>query len=111
MMQLSGQHVAEPAWVDAWMSVRDRLRLELGQGVFDTWIAPLSLIAAAEGVVRLSSPSRLVRDYAASHHGERIERAFAAALPAFCAVEIVVAAADGRALTARSAAAVAAPKT
>jgi chromosomal replication initiator protein len=72
------------------------LRLELGQTVFDTWIAPLSLIAGAEGVVRLSSPSRLVRDYTASHHGERIEKAFAAAEPGFCAIEIVIAV-DGRA--------------
>ena len=107
---MSLQHAPEPSWTDAWMTVRDRLRLELGQGVFDTWIAPLSLIAAADGVVRLSSPSRLVRDYTASHHGERIEQAFAAAMPGFGAVEIVVAAADGRALTTRAVAAVATPK-
>ena len=92
------------------MSVRDRLRLEVGQGVFDSWIAPLSLIAAAEGVVRLSSPSRLVRDYTTSHHGERIEQAFAATIPGFCAMEIVVAAADGRSLTTRSTPQIAAAK-
>src|SRR5579863_4870863 len=62
------QHAPEPSWTDAWISVRDRLRLELGQGIFDTWIAPLSMVAAADGAVRLSSPSRLVRDYTASHH-------------------------------------------
>lgn len=101
----------EPLWVDAWMTVRDRLRLEVGQGVFDTWIAPLSLIAAAEGVVRLSSPSRLVRDYTTSHHGERIEQAFAATITGFCALEIIVAVSDGRALTARTAPGIAAAKT
>ncbi len=95
---------------DGWMAVRDRLRLELGQGVFDTWIAPLSLIAAADGVVRLSSPSRLVRDYTASHYGERIEQAFTAVLPQFCSLEIVVAVSDGRGLTARAAPALAVPK-
>src|SRR5579871_1710707 len=76
MFEMSAQHHApEPSWTDAWVAVRDRLRMELGQGVFDSWIGPLSLIAAADGVVRLSSPSRLVRDYTASHHGERIEKA------------------------------------
>jgi chromosomal replication initiator protein len=84
--------------------------MELGQGVFDSWIAPLSLIAAADGVVRLSSPSRLVRDYTASHHGERIEKAFAAVSPAFCAVELVVASADGRTLTARALTGMGSPK-
>jgi chromosomal replication initiator protein len=110
MMGTSLQHVPEPSWTDTWMTVRDRLRLELGQGVFDTWIAPLSLIAAADGVVRLSSPSRLVRDYTASHHGERIERAFSSAVPGFSTVEIVVAVAEGRGLTARAMATVAPPK-
>jgi len=103
------QHAPEPSWADAWIAVRDRLRLELGQGVFDTWIAPLSMIAAAEGTVRLSSPSRLVRDYTASHHGERIEKAFGAVLAGPCAVEIVIAASDGRSLTTRAPAVSVAP--
>src|SRR2546423_8690973 len=111
MMEIAGTHVPEPLWVDAWMTVRDRLRREVGQGVSDTWIAPLSLIAAAEGVVRLSSPSRLVRDYTTSHHGERIEQAFAATITAFCALEIIVTVSDGRALTARAAPGIAAAKT
>lgn len=102
IMGISVQHAPGPSWADAWITVRDRLRLELGQGVFDTWIAPLSMIAAADGTVRLSSPSRLVRDYTASHHGERIEKAFAAVLAAPCAVEIVIAASDGRSLTTRA---------
>ncbi len=99
---MTAQHVPEPSWTDAWMAVRDRLRMELGQGVFDSWIAPLSLIAAADGVVRLSSPSRLVRDYTASHYGELIDKAFGVISADFCAVEIVVTAGDGRSLTART---------
>jgi chromosomal replication initiator protein len=79
-----------------WSTVRDRLRLEVGQGIFDTWIAPLALAKAEKGHVRLSAPSRLVRDYAASHHAARIERAFAGAVAEFSALEIVIAPADAR---------------
>src|SRR5258708_25381382 len=95
-MGLSLQHAPEPVWSDLWSAVRDRLRLEVGQGIFDTWIAPLSLAGTEKGLVRLSAPSRLVRDYAASHHSARIERAFAAAAIEFSALEIVIASADAR---------------
>src|SRR6266700_3574578 len=95
-MGLPLQHAPEPALSDLWSTVRDRLRLEVGQGIFDTWIAPLSLAKAEKGHVRLSAPSRLVRDYAASHHAARIERAFAGAVAEFSALEIVIAPADAR---------------
>src|SRR5258708_118496 len=95
-MGLPLQHAPEPAWSDLWSTVRDRLRLEVGQGIFDTWIAPLSLAKAEKGHVRLSAPSRLVRDYAASHHAARIERAFAGAVAEFSALEIVIAPSDVR---------------
>jgi chromosomal replication initiator protein len=93
------QQTPEPAWADLWSAVRDRLRLDFGQGIFDTWIAPLSLSAGQNGHVRLSAPSRLVRDYVASHHAARLERAFAALTPEFASLEIVISAADLRAAT------------
>jgi chromosomal replication initiator protein len=95
-MGLPLQHAPEPMWSDLWSAVRDRLRLEVGQGIFDTWIAPLSLTKAEKGHVRLCAPSRLVRDYAASHHAARIERAFAGAASEFSALEIVIAPSDAR---------------
>ena len=91
------QQTPEPAWADLWGTVRDRLRLDFGQGIFDTWIAPLSLAAVQDGHVRLSAPSRLVRDYVTSHHAARLERTFAALAPEFASLEIVIAAADLRA--------------
>ena len=106
-MGLPLQQSPEPAWADVWNIVKDRLRLELGQGIFDTWIAPLSLAAVEKGFVRLSAPSRLVRDYTASHHAARIERAFAAATGSFSGVEIVIALSDIRVAPAARAASVA----
>jgi len=95
-MALPLQHSTEPSWTDVWNTVKDRLRLELGQGIFDTWITPLSLKEVESGFVRLSAPSRLVRDYVASHHAARIERAFTATSPGFSGIEIVIAPADTR---------------
>jgi chromosomal replication initiator protein len=86
----------EPAWADLWAAVRDRLRLEFGQGIFDTWIAPLSFAGVEKGHVRLSAPSRLVRDYVASHHAAKLERAFAAASSDFVNLDIGIASTDVR---------------
>ena len=93
------QHTPEPAWADLWSTVRDRVRLDFGQGIFDTWIAPLSLSAVHDGHVRLSAPSRLVRDYVASHHAARLERAFAGLTTEFASLEIAIAAPELRAST------------
>lgn len=84
------KQLPEPAWSEIWASVRDRLRIEYGQGIFDTWIAPLSLASVTKGHVRLTAPRRLIRDYVASHHATRMERTFAAASSEFAALEIVV---------------------
>jgi chromosomal replication initiator protein len=85
------QQVPEPAWSEIWTIVRDRLRLEYGQGIFETWIAPLSLVSVVDGHVRLSAPRRLIRDYVTLHHVTRMERAFAAACSEFASLEIAVA--------------------
>jgi chromosomal replication initiator protein len=100
--------ISEPAWSEIWTSVRDRLRIEYGQGIFDTWIAPLSLASVAEGHVRLTAPRRLIRDFVALHHVTRMERAFASACGEFASLEIIVA--EQRAPDARSNSAVVATR-
>ena len=95
-MALPLHNTPEPAWTDIWAGVRDRIRLELGQGIFDTWIAPLSLTAVEDGHVRLAAPSRLIRDYVASHHASRLERALVGAATSFASLEIAVSAPEGR---------------
>ena len=97
-------------WSDVWNNVRDRIRVEFGQGIFDTWIAPLSLAGVNDGNVRLSAPRRLIRDYVALHHAARMERAFAAASPGFTSLDIVVVAAEPRAIQSKPMIGVPAPR-
>jgi len=109
MMGLPLEKMPDPAWSDIWSMVRDRLRVEFGQGIFDTWIAPLSFAGAEEGHVRLSAPRRLIRDYVALHHVAKLERAFASATPAFIGLDIVVAP-EPRALAAKTLTGVSLPR-
>jgi len=64
--------------------------------MFDTWIAPLSLNGVKDGHLRLSAPSRLIRDYVTSHHATRLERALTAVASDFVSLEIVIAAPEAR---------------
>jgi hypothetical protein len=42
MVQTTGK-MMPPDWLAAWTAVRERMRRELGDPVFEAWINPLSL--------------------------------------------------------------------
>ncbi|MGQ0742010.1 MAG: chromosomal replication initiator protein DnaA [Alphaproteobacteria bacterium] len=86
----------DPSWQEIWTNARDQLRIELGQGVFDSWIAPLSLTKAECGHVELSAPGNLIRDYVASKLALRLERAFTQQTKSFSSLVITVAPAEAR---------------
>lgn len=79
-----------PVWPDVWETVRGRMQLELGQGVYDTWITPLALASVVDGHVTLAAPRRYVRDFVAQHHAARIEHAFTDTASEFASLQIVV---------------------
>jgi hypothetical protein len=46
-----------------WARVRGRLRSEIGESAFRSWLKPLTLVAHRDGVVRLGVPTRFMRDW------------------------------------------------
>lgn len=84
------KRVMATEWPEAWDSIRSRLRAEIGQGVFDTWIAPLALASTDDGHITLAAPGRYVRDYVAQHYAGRIESAFHAASADFASLRFTV---------------------
>ena len=74
-----GQMMSKPSrpdWAAAWSSVRERLRRELGEAVFEAWIGPLTLVASEKDELSLGAAKPLVRNWVANHYVARIERAF-----------------------------------
>ena len=55
-----------------WARVRGLLRAEVGESAYRSWLKPLSLIAVEDDVVRISTPTRFMRDWVTSHYAERI---------------------------------------
>ncbi|HUJ03923.1 MAG TPA: chromosomal replication initiator protein DnaA [Rhizomicrobium sp.] len=70
--------MSEPDWAQIWIGARERLRKELGDAIFDAWIAPLGLVSADRGEVCIGAPKLFARNYVANHHAARIERALRA---------------------------------
>jgi chromosomal replication initiator protein len=57
---------------ERWRRVKDRLRSELGDDVFTSWFGRMELDAAERGLVRLSVPTRFLRNWIQSHYSERV---------------------------------------
>ena len=67
-----------PDWRTAWGQVRERMRRELGDPVFDAWIGPLSLESFEAGELQIGAAKPFVRNWVANHYVGRIEKAFLA---------------------------------
>ena len=80
-----------PDWDALWTATRERLRQQMGDGVFDAWIRPLTLVAGDHAGVQIGAPTPFARNWVASHHAMRIERALNAESGIHVALTIVVA--------------------
>ncbi len=60
-----------------WTRVRGVLRAEVGDSAYKSWLRPLNLIDYADGKVRLSVPTRFMRDWVANHYGGRLKELWA----------------------------------
>jgi chromosomal replication initiator protein len=65
----------------AWARVRLGLKADVGDALFDAWLAPLRLAGADGDCVQLAAPSAFVADYVAGNHGERLRALWAAQRP------------------------------
>ena len=57
---------------ERWRRIKERLRSELGDDVFTSWFGRMELEAADAGVLRLSVPTRFLRNWIQSHYSEHV---------------------------------------
>ncbi len=67
----SSEHDAGHA-PEQWARVKKRLRAELGEDVFSSWFARVDLEGQDDGTVRLSVPTRFLKQWIQSHYRERL---------------------------------------
>jgi chromosomal replication initiator protein len=79
-------------WRAAWAAVRERMRRELGDPVFDAWIGPLNLESFDSDELKIGAAKPFVRNWVANHYVGRIEKAFLAEGFAPASLAIVISA-------------------
>lgn len=75
---------------DEWDVISSRLRVEVGETAFQSWLRPMRIKGLHDGVIRISVPTRFMRDWAVAHYEERLIGLWHAENPVVTSVEIVV---------------------
>lgn len=73
-----------------WGRVQNKLRADLGDAAFRSWLKPLDLIDVCDGCVRLSVPTRFMRNWVASHYADRIRAHWRSEDAAISGLDLVV---------------------
>ena len=75
---------------DAWERIRARLRAEVGEATFASWLAPLDLVEVDGDQVTLGVGTRFLRDWIASHYAHRIAALWADERPGIQSARIAI---------------------
>ncbi len=75
---------------DAWTRVKRRLRAELGEDVFTSWLARLELDKLCDGCATLSVPTRFLKSWIEAHYLDRVLATYKSEQAALASVVIVV---------------------
>ncbi len=89
MLQMVGDE-ASALSDECWARVRGRLRAEVGDAAFRSWLKPLTMMSVKQGVVRMAVPTRFMRDWVISNYAERIHSLWQDESEAVARIEIVV---------------------
>ncbi len=87
-----------------WARVRGRLREEVGEAAYRSWLKPLTLSDVDDGEVRISVPTRFMRDWVLAHFADRLRALWSIENSTVHEVEIFVATANSAARQAAEAA-------
>jgi chromosomal replication initiator protein len=81
---------AMPPNAEQWSRVKQRLRAELGEDIFNSWFARATFEEADASTVYLSLPTRFLKAWIAAHYEDRLLTLWQAEHPSVARVEILV---------------------
>jgi chromosomal replication initiator protein len=92
-----------------WTRIRGRLRAEYGEAAYRSWLKPLTLRGCVDGRVKLSAPTRFMRDWVESQYGDRLARLWKTEVEELEGIDIILESGAPAGVGGESAGAVAAP--
>lgn len=80
----------QEAVAQAWTSISERMRGEIGETAFQSWIKPIGVRPINEGIVGMAVPTRFMRDWLMAHYADRLDELWREEFKAFQGFEIDV---------------------
>jgi len=77
----------EPQLAEIWARIRGRLKEEVGEVEYRTWLRQMTLIGLEQEAVVILLPTRFLRDWVRSHYGDRVRLLWQGEMPAVRSVE------------------------
>jgi chromosomal replication initiator protein len=75
---------------ETWLRVCDSLRAEVGETSYKSWLKPMAVREVRDGKVRISVPTRFMRDWVMAHYAERLENLWCGEMPEVSSVDVFV---------------------
>jgi len=69
-----------------WCRIRGLLQAEFGDGIFKSWLKPMTLVDRGRGGIAIQLPTRFMCDRVQSHYGERIHTLWLEADPGLAGI-------------------------
>ena len=79
--QTAGGPPARPTLIAEWERVRTRLRADIGDEAFNSWLKPLVLAACSDYQLVIEAPTRFMRDWVVNHYADRLRDLWKAERP------------------------------
>ncbi len=76
---------------EQWQTIQDRLRAEVGEAAFRSWLQPVSVHYVNGTRIDLAVPTRFMRNWVETHYGDRIRNLIKNQNPALQTIELIVA--------------------
>jgi chromosomal replication initiator protein len=74
-----------------WQGVKQQLRREVGEAAYRSWLQPLEMMESpTEDEVRLSVPTKFMRNWIETHYGDRIRTLVRSMVPSVTMVEMII---------------------
>jgi chromosomal replication initiator protein len=75
---------------EPWTRVKERLRAEVGNDIYSSWFQRMELDGSEGDTVKLSVPTRFLKNWILEHYAERVLSCWQAEQPGFQRIELTV---------------------
>ena len=73
-----------------WELVSGRLRSEIGEAAYQSWLKPMSVGDSSSGTIRLSVPTRFMQDWIVTHYANRLRDLWKIEDPSIDEIDVIV---------------------